>query len=268
MPASSVNATLHSARSTLLLDDSPLKAVLQPYNHVCLPEYDGNKRAKDLAIFTREKDMEGPQYESDNPDENRKRKRRAKKEKRRQERLAKGKSTEPASEEEEDEYDSTLLAVIGMLEEVKMQHNVAAWIRAGGLWGLNGPPTGEDDAEDERNSSDEQKVEETSGEAETVELDGDGRDAAKRKRARHRGASAETDVDPTPSGNDPVSSTSPTAAQRSPEHPPATEETNGGAEPKPLPMWFEHPPTVQYWVERGTTALAQMDIPVFHGIDR
>lgn len=266
MPASSVNATLHSARSTLLLDDSPLKAVLQPYNHVCLPEYDGNKRAKDLAIFTREKDMEGPQYESDNPDENRKRKRRAKKEKRRQERLAKGKSTEPISEEE-DEYDSTLLAVIGVLEEVKMQHNVAAWIRAGGLWGPNGPPTGEDGAGEERRP-DEQNVDETSEEVGTVELDGDGRDATKRKRARHRGASAETDADPTPSGNDPVSSTSPTTTERSPEQPPPTEETNGGMQPQPLPMWFEHPPTVQYWVERGTTALAQMDIPVSHGIDR
>lgn len=42
----------HSARSTLLLDDSPLKARLQPYNHVCLPEYDGRRRTHDVALAT------------------------------------------------------------------------------------------------------------------------------------------------------------------------------------------------------------------------
>ena len=31
-------------------------------------------------------------------------------------------------------YDETLIAVIGVLDEVKVQTNVAAWIRAGGLW--------------------------------------------------------------------------------------------------------------------------------------
>jgi len=32
-------------------------------------------------------------------------------------------------------YDETLLAVIGVLDEIKQQSNVAGWIRAGGLWG-------------------------------------------------------------------------------------------------------------------------------------
>lgn len=34
--------------STILLDDSPQKAVLQPYNHICLPEYDAIRRRKDV----------------------------------------------------------------------------------------------------------------------------------------------------------------------------------------------------------------------------
>jgi hypothetical protein len=37
-------------------------------------------------------------------------------------------------------YDETLLAVIGVLDEIKGQSNVAGWIRAGGLWGLPGDP--------------------------------------------------------------------------------------------------------------------------------
>jgi hypothetical protein len=32
-------------------------------------------------------------------------------------------------------YDETLLAVIGVLDEIRQQSNVAGWIRAGGLWG-------------------------------------------------------------------------------------------------------------------------------------
>lgn len=33
------------------------------------------------------------------------------------------------------EYDETLLAIIGILDTIKMEDNVAGWIRAGGLWG-------------------------------------------------------------------------------------------------------------------------------------
>ncbi|EGN97373.1 hypothetical protein SERLA73DRAFT_110577, partial [Serpula lacrymans var. lacrymans S7.3] len=42
---------VHSALTTLLLDDSPLKARLQPYNHVCIPEYDSKLRGKDLLAL-------------------------------------------------------------------------------------------------------------------------------------------------------------------------------------------------------------------------
>jgi hypothetical protein len=38
-------------------------------------------------------------------------------------------------------FDPTLVAVIGVLEEIKKQTNVAGWIRAGGLWAGHDPPS-------------------------------------------------------------------------------------------------------------------------------
>lgn len=37
----------HTATSTLLMDDSPLKTRLQPYNHLCVLEYTKNIRNMD-----------------------------------------------------------------------------------------------------------------------------------------------------------------------------------------------------------------------------
>jgi len=40
----------HSALTTLLIDDSPLKAALQPWNHLCIKEYVANMRTSDLNV--------------------------------------------------------------------------------------------------------------------------------------------------------------------------------------------------------------------------
>ncbi|KAJ6532069.1 hypothetical protein B0H19DRAFT_1081967 [Mycena capillaripes] len=40
----------HGPHSTLLVDDSPLKARLQPWNHLCVGEYDAATRARDRAV--------------------------------------------------------------------------------------------------------------------------------------------------------------------------------------------------------------------------
>ena len=50
---------LHSAQTTLLLDDSPLKAQLQSYNHVCIREYGAELRARDLGVRAREGECGG-----------------------------------------------------------------------------------------------------------------------------------------------------------------------------------------------------------------
>ena len=44
----------HSALTTILMDDSPLKAILQPWNHLCVSEYDSKKRKLDVEIAERE----------------------------------------------------------------------------------------------------------------------------------------------------------------------------------------------------------------------
>ena len=40
----------HSLLTTLLVDDSPLKAALQPWNHLCISEYDQEMRRLDLGV--------------------------------------------------------------------------------------------------------------------------------------------------------------------------------------------------------------------------
>jgi hypothetical protein len=47
----SSNLSIHSAQTTLLLDDSPLKATLQPFNLLCIREYDRATRARDLRVL-------------------------------------------------------------------------------------------------------------------------------------------------------------------------------------------------------------------------
>ena len=44
----------HSALTTILMDDSPLKAILQPWNHLCVSEYESKKRKLDVEIAERE----------------------------------------------------------------------------------------------------------------------------------------------------------------------------------------------------------------------
>jgi hypothetical protein len=127
---------LHSAETTLLLDDSALKAHLQPYNHFCVPEYTQNLRNRDLSvketIERREELAEEAHVEAQvqlespslNPESILFTK---KKHKRKKCKAGAG-------------FDPTLIAVMGVLDEVKDQTNVAGWVRAGGLWAGRAPP--------------------------------------------------------------------------------------------------------------------------------
>lgn len=118
----------HSAFTTLLLDDSPHKAVLQPYNHVCIPEYDSKRRQHDLRSLLSTKE----------PKENKKGKRMNQVETGVHStdqiipELSPGGALSESAKKEP--YDTTLLAVIGILDAVKLQSNVAGWIRKGELW--------------------------------------------------------------------------------------------------------------------------------------
>lgn len=81
-------------KNCLLIDDSPLKAVLQPWNQLVIPEYDKKEfqDSRDIAA-----------------------------------RLAR----DPTASTEG--LDEILLGVIGILEEMRTVENVPAWIRSGGL---------------------------------------------------------------------------------------------------------------------------------------
>lgn len=236
----------HSAYTTLLLDDSPAKVRLQPYNHLCVPEYNAEIRNRDLSVLdewlsrrgekesslpegvtdmdqnvdastpvndalrsvdppsdssiasdkssvpsaeqenlidepSRDSSTDTPISHSEINSKTRVEKRKEKKERKKQEKALRGiedqtvkfpkaagaskvaglgdsprttdidgKSTPLAVTGEEDQshfdgeegmrLDETLLAAIGILDEMKSQHNVAAWIKSGGLWAGNVPP--------------------------------------------------------------------------------------------------------------------------------
>ena len=121
---SSRSESIHSALTTLLLDDSPHKAALQPYNHVCIPEYDSARRRHDLQALLATK--VGDQSKKA------KQKNQAESSAHHVGQLAPELSSRESAEKEP--YDVILLAIIGVLEAIKLQSNVAGWIRRGGLW--------------------------------------------------------------------------------------------------------------------------------------
>ncbi|KAI3609305.1 phosphoprotein phosphatase [Moniliophthora roreri] len=97
----------HSEKTTLLVDDSQLKARLQPYNHLCVAEYDVKfwKWDQEQAGF----DSGGVDGEAGGEGEEK---------------------NEPPT------YDHTLLALIGILDALKNEDNISGWMRAGGLFSL------------------------------------------------------------------------------------------------------------------------------------
>ncbi|KAJ7158498.1 hypothetical protein C8R46DRAFT_907603 [Mycena filopes] len=136
----------HGPHTTLLVDDSPLKARLQPWNHLCVSEYDAPTRARDRAFACLPPDAdpnvanvangvdESPAAEKSG-EPSKKRKREAETDGDSEE--AKQNDTTiieaPPMPADGEPYDPTLLAVIGVLSHVRSVGNVAAWVRSGGL---------------------------------------------------------------------------------------------------------------------------------------
>lgn len=86
----------YSAFNTILLDDSALKAHLQPYNHLCLPEYEATRRRDDLAALVISSQSGDPDVLPN--------------------------------------VDRSLIAIVGILHELSHQESVCGWIHSGGLW--------------------------------------------------------------------------------------------------------------------------------------
>ncbi|KIM53305.1 hypothetical protein SCLCIDRAFT_139237 [Scleroderma citrinum Foug A] len=245
MDTGTPNSIAHSALTTLLLDDSPHKAALQPHNHVCIPEYDSTRRHSDLASLASKS--------SDRPATKKGKKKDTQKEP--QEMAvpplrpytsdpsvseAPGMALADTPQSAEEPFDVTLLAVVGILDEVKHQSNVAAWIRAGGLWGSEGdagrPGTPLDLSKKEgkkRRAKENYPGDEALG---NLEISGDG--------AGNEGLSV---------GSDACTTSEPAVTAT------VSEESLSS-------IWFNDPTTVSYWVARGRKALRELGIEADHGV--
>lgn len=153
----------------------------------------------------------------------------------------------------EAKYDETLLAIVGILDEVKHQSNVASWVKANGLWGpyplqgLINANLGEfpddhirDDREDAAASSD-------SGSA----------DSGRRGERKKKRGDAVADVSEVRVVGKPRDGGSPYAIP---------DERRGQMNTSESPLWFDNPPTMRYWVGRGRNALKTLEIPIEHGL--
>jgi hypothetical protein len=145
----------HSAATTILLDDSHAKAALQPYNHICVPEYTRAQRNADLATLQQQARIAARQAQQqhaknardtngDDRDRDRDqdqdhlpRKRRRIEEPQQQPRMSSAdvekKEKEKEKEKEEMSLDETLLAVIGILHAARLQSSIAGWLHDGAL---------------------------------------------------------------------------------------------------------------------------------------
>jgi hypothetical protein len=97
----------HSFRSTILLDDSVKKAKRQPDNHICVIDYTAAVKANDAKYFRAARGTEGQG--------------------------SSGSNVVPDLSNEARQVDSTLLAIVGILDELRTKDDVSSWLRAGGI---------------------------------------------------------------------------------------------------------------------------------------
>ena len=153
------------------------------------------------------------------------------------------------------EYDETLLAVIGILDEVRHQSNVASWVKANGLWGPDPP----------------QSLVNPNTDAVTLDPSGNNRedvttpsDSGSMDSGRHgKGKKKRRDIVPTFLEAGPMEGSEDVGSP----YAPTNEKRNRSSTPE-VPLWFENPPTMQHWVDRGKTALAAAGIPIEHGLEQ
>ncbi|KAG8722602.1 hypothetical protein FRC09_006001 [Ceratobasidium sp. 395] len=118
---------VYSALNTLLLDDSPLKAHLQSYNNLTLPEYTADLRTRDVRRRDALEEVAKSTVE-DVADKN----------------IENGNAEQSSLDAESSKqqhfktlraapFDKTLLAVIGVLSAVRHESSIVGWMRAGGM---------------------------------------------------------------------------------------------------------------------------------------
>ncbi len=246
--STSTHNVLHSARSTLLVDDSPEKAVRQPFNHVCFKEYDGTAWRDSMQAKRRQGLLAKPllsepnlNYEHMTP-----RQRKVAENKRRHDEEDRNSTTE---------MDEFLLALIGILDTIKDVGNVAGWVRSGGLSALKDKGQAQTDVQDA--------------------LEGVHREPNETEDAVLPNGETENE------GNQPVNpprSASPLdvmianhkARLRSHSPPPASLPNLSSIVVKTgndLKMWYDDSRVFKSWVEKGKSVLKNLDIDIIDGVD-
>ncbi|KAL1671170.1 hypothetical protein EV122DRAFT_285245 [Schizophyllum commune] len=396
----------HSASTTLLVDDSPLKARLQPYNHMAIREYDADTLRRDrLAVLKdavrskarravdthgnddrREQQHEGetgapstakrkrssddegdeegkssededepepePAPESEQPDDSsavpglngpplskKQRKELARKERKRRKRERRMASANPQTGLKNTNarssspppppspidapvagVDATLLAVVGVLDAIKREDNVAGWMRQGALWAgrpaqrtsfsgpaavgaqdhptvssstpsdasihppqdldliqdrTDAPPMTVDDGVVNTGAEPSSAPTEVSDAAHPDEGLGAGRHIAAADAGGNEGQLEQLD------GDDSLVSVLERRPSNIPCDPPvndrgtdadlpaqATGADAGDSDSADVPLWFENEDVMAHWVDRGVKALAELGIPLVHGVER
>jgi hypothetical protein len=138
---------MHSAKTTILLDDSVLKAQLQPWNHLCIPEYVSRMRANDLETLkypsaTVQTRVQACAVSVKIPSSIPTSSSAAKPFTSLDEISLESVSLEVKHPFVVPKFDETLLAVIGILDELKDELDVGKWIRTGGLCVYEPSPLG------------------------------------------------------------------------------------------------------------------------------
>ena len=127
------------------------------------------------------------------------------------------------------EYDEMLLAVVGILEEVKVQGNVSGWMRRGGLM---------------------------LGQEQGVSVDD--HSSAKKRRVLEDGDEGEDSPGTTEELlEDDVTGITPSAVTGIPMNKSEMEETS---------IWFEDQELVEWWADKGRVALDGLGIEVVSGV--
>jgi hypothetical protein len=278
--------------TTLLLDDSPAKARLQPYNHVCIPEYDSSLRGTDLQRYEREK-IEAksiaamlpiPPTDNELPEEGskadmhapRKRKVHAQSVSEQtgsadvsisssdSDMSVVGSTSAPVEQSSisvlpaerarpAETYDPTLLAVIGILDEIKRQSSVAGWIRSGGLLDITAAvPEVEGEPQPTIPAPDASVIEDPA-------LPADPR-AAKRLARKARRVAAKQQWREKKSASKEITQTG------NDESSIPTGDLLPGACAENAKMWFNEEDMLTYWVRRGRSALENLGIEAAHGV--
>jgi len=151
------------------------------------------------------------------------------------------------------EYDETLLAIVGILDVVKHQSNVASWVKTSGLWGPYPPqnlPTPNINASTHDHLHNNREDVVTLSDSESVDS---GRRGERKKQRRDTVAvSSKASVTEGPENSD---------LHRAP-----TNEKKDESNTSEAPMWFDNPLTTRYWADRGRSALETLGIPVEHGL--